>query len=500
MIDIKSLKDRAKNFSVLYVEDDASIRDSMTVYLGKFFSKVEVATNGLEGLDAYAQEKFDLVITDLSMPKMDGLEMLTKIRELSEEQTILITSAHGESHYMLEAIKHGIDGYIIKPFDYEQLNYELFKIVTRLQKYKESGLYKEYLENLIDKKSSEVSSLISFQNENYEQTLYSMVEMIEDRDTYTAGHSKRVATYSQMIAKEMGYSEEECTQIFQAGMLHDIGKIATPDAVLLNPKKLNDIEYILIQEHVRVGYKLLSNVPMFSSLAEIVYSHHERFDGQGYPRGLKGDEIQPLARIMVLADAFDAITTSRIYKGRKSVSDALVEIESLSGLQFHPDVVKSALVALKDLEVENNINQLPHTQLEQERFAYFYKDELTSAYNSRYLEMILIKNSYEKEYKCLYLVSLKDFSSYNKKYSWKEGDDLLGLVSKGLQNCFLDSLVFRIFGDDFVILSKKEHKIASLHTKIDKVFQELEVEYSLQTISLAQKSINSIDDIERVTK
>jgi putative nucleotidyltransferase with HDIG domain len=251
------------------------------------------------------------------MPKMNGIEMIKAIKVDNEKNIpCIITTAHTDTEFLIDAINLKVDGYIIKPFDFQQLNHELYKLVNRLQKFRENEMYKQSLEHLIHKKSAIVASLLEFQNQNYEKTLYSMVEIIEDRDTYTAGHSARVARYSKLIAQEMGYSEKDCTRLYQAAMLHDVGKVATPDAVLLNPKQLNDIEYKLVQEHVMVGYKLLSNVPMFSSLADIVYSHHERYDGTGYPRGLKGNEIMPLARIIIVADAFDAMTTNRIYKGR----------------------------------------------------------------------------------------------------------------------------------------------------------------------------------------
>lgn len=254
-----------------------------------------------------------------------------------------------------------------------------------------------------------------FESNNYEQTLVSMVEMIEERDTYTAGHSKRVAEYSKKIAQQMGYSEQECTKLYQAGILHDIGKVATPDTVLLNPKTLNAIEYKLIQEHVVVSYNLLKNIPMFKDLADIVRSHHERCDGKGYPRGLSGEEIEPLSRIMMVADAFDAMTTNRIYKPRKTVSEALSELVSLKLQQFHPEVVDSAVIALRDIKIDENISQTPKTKLEEERFAYFYKDTIGNIYNQNYLELILSKNSYEPEYKYMKLFTVHSFSQYNKK-------------------------------------------------------------------------------------
>lgn len=498
MASITQIKELAQFFRVLYVEDDKSIQLPMVKYLQKFFAYVAVADDGVAGLELYTNEEFDIVITDLSMPKMNGLVMIEEIRKRDEEQSVLITSAHAETNYLVEAIKIGIDGYIIKPFDFSQLNYEIYKIVNRLQKFHESALYKKSLENLIDKKSAVVSSLLSFQNENYEKTLYSMVDMIEDRDTYTAGHSTRVAMYSKMIAEAMGYDKEECLKLYQAGMLHDIGKVATPDAVLLNPKSLNDIEYKLIQEHVAVSYKLLKNVPMFERLAEIVYSHHEHYDGSGYPRGISGDEILPLARIMIVADAFDAMTTSRIYKVRKSVPLALEELQRLSAKQFHPEVVDKAVLALQDIKIDEKINQLPKTELEEKRFAYFYEDILTDVYNKSYLELLLVQNSYEKRYKYMEIYFINDFSAYNKKNSWAQGDEFLKSFAKTLHDYFADDLVFRVFGDDFVVLSQEFRETSDLDALLKNVIGDTQLTYRHKHIDLLIKQIDAVEDIENI--
>jgi len=499
MISVLDLAKIAEPYRVLYVEDSKKIQGRMLKYLQKLFASVAVADDGLAGVEVYKNGEFDLVITDLSMPKMNGIEMIKEIRKIDAEQSVLVTSAHGETDYMIGAINAGIDGYIIKPFDFKQLNYELYKIVSRLQKFQESALYKKSLENLIEKKSAVVSSLLLSQSENYEKTLYSMVRMIEDRDTYTAGHSTRVARYSQMIAKEMGYSEEECTKIYQAGMLHDIGKVATPDAVLLKPKSLNNLEYKLIQEHVNVSYNLLKNVPMFENLAEIVYSHHEKFDGSGYPRGLRGDEIHPLAQIMIVADAFDAMTTSRIYKARKNVTSALDEVESLSGKQFHPQVVQKVMFALQDIEIDEQINQLPRTDLEEKRFAYFYEDILTDVYNKNYLELLLAQNQYEKKYIYMETIFINDFSSYNKKTSWSSGDEFLKKFAKVLKDYFAEDLVFRVFGDDFVVLCKELKIMRNLDEVLQKAIEDTGLTYRHICIDLRETKIDDVEDIEHIS-
>jgi putative nucleotidyltransferase with HDIG domain len=336
---------------------------------------------------------------------------------------------------------------------------------------------------------------LEYESENYEKTLYSMVEMIEERDTYTAGHSKRVAKYAKLIAQKMGYSSDDCLKLYQAGMLHDIGKIATPDTVLLNPKKLNEIEYKLIQEHVNVGYKLLNHVPMFQELSEIVYAHHERYDGSGYPNGLSADQIAPLSHILIVADAFDAMTTNRIYKARKSLTEALHEIVSLKSIQFHPDVVDVALEALKEIKIDTEITQLPQSVLEKERFAYYYKDTLCSAYNQNYLDVVLMKNSFEKEYLYLDVFYLKNFSQFNHKHSWEAGNKILKDFSTLLVEELEDALVFRIFGDDFAVLSKSEFFSDSLRKKLDALLLETDIEYVFEHMQLSEGKITSLRDI-----
>jgi len=496
MTNLKELKELTKDLKILYVEDDSAIRVTMTSYLEKLFLEVISANDGADGLDAYKKDSFNIVITDLSMPRMNGLDMIEAIKGINKEQAVLITSAHSESDYMFGAIKAGIDGYIIKPFDYEQLNNELFKITQKLKIIKENEDYKLYLKDMVNKKTAELSYMVSFQSDNYEKTLVAMVDMIEQRDTYTAGHSKRVAQYCETIARSMGYSEEECTMIHQAGILHDVGKIGTPDAVLLNPKTLNSLEYKLIQEHVVMSYKLLNNIPMFEPLAEIIHSHHERYDGGGYPKGLKSDEIAPLSRIMIVADAFDAMTTNRIYKSRKSVDEALEELVSLSSKQFHPEVVEKAVIALRDTEIDETISQLPKTKLEEERFAYFYNDTLSSAYNQNYLDVILMKNNQNFKLKNMEIIMISNFSKYNKEHSWKEGDKLLSNFSNTLCSNLTGASIFRVFGDDFVVLSEEKLDFSETKKELDKVIKDRDITYQVKSIDLSKVRIDRASQIE----
>jgi len=332
--------------------------------------------------------------------------------------------------------------------------------------------------------------------ENFEKTLESFVSMVEERDTYTGGHSQRVANYSLLIAKDMDFSKEECDLIYRSAILHDIGKIATPDNVLLKPGTLTSLEYKLIQEHVSASYGILSKIPMYKDLAEVIICHHERYDGAGYPKGLKGDEMPLLYQIMIVADSFDAMTTNRIYKGRKSVDIAIQEIKDASSKQFHPLVVNSAIKVLSKIEVEDIVTQIPKTDLEKERFSYFFRDQVTEVYNADYLMFMINQNTHTKEYKCINILYMHNFSNYNTKYGWSEGDKLLNDFSKYLIDNFKSTQIFRIYGDDFVLIDKEHLYVDMKQFDTLDILTEHGITISNRHIDLREEDILSIDDLQ----
>lgn len=338
--------------------------------------------------------------------------------------------------------------------------------------------------------------------ENYEQHIFTLVEMIEQRDSYTAGHTKRVAKYAVKIAKQMGYSDEKVDLLYRASMLHDIGKISTPDSILLKPGKLTNLEHDLIKQHVVSSYKLLVNVDIYGKLAEIVRHHHERYDGSGYPAGLKGEQIPMLSYIMAAADSFDAMTTDRIYKGRKSTKVALEELKALRGTYYHSEVINAAQIALKSIDIDTCTSQLPKTKLEKERFAYFYKDLTTNTYNRDYLQFVLSYNGKnEFNYQHIYAIYLHHFTQYNKVHTWHNGDKLLMKVADVLNSDLNDSndiSVFRLFGDDFIIMSKNELNIKNQISPLDKLLKNSKVTYSFMYINNNDYHINSITRLEKL--
>ncbi len=315
------------------------------------------------------------------------------------------------------------------------------------------------------------------------EMIFMLVEAIDKRDPYTAGHTQRVALYCEKIATYMGYPPKKIELLVNAAHLHDVGKISTPDSILLKPGHFEKDEYEIMKQHLLVGYNLISTVHEYEPIAEIMRYHHERYDGGGYPLGISGDSIPALARIMIVADAFDSMTTNRVYKKRKTVAEALEEIQELSKLQFHPEVVEAALIALKDLNIEEYLDQAPHNDLEEKRFAYYYHDRLSGCYNIEYIPIVL--DIYFKNIDAFILkINLKKMNQYNFKYGWENGNKLIEELGKFLKERTKEKFIFRFYGDDFVILSQtlSTLKIEDINKFLSSFDSELEVTFDYQMI------------------
>ncbi|WP_321777539.1 HD domain-containing phosphohydrolase [Sulfurimonas sp.] len=285
---------------------------------------------------------------------------------------------------------------------------------------------------------------------NYEETILAFVNIIEQRDTYTAGHTIRVAEYCALIAIELGLNEKEIHRLEKAAILHDIGKVATPDTILLKPGKLSQLEYELIKQHSEVGADMLEKISIYKDLATIIRFHHSRYDGKGYPRTSSPEDIPMLSHIMIVADAFDAMTTNRIYRPRKSIEEAIDELKHASGTQFHPFVVDAAITALKDVNIDTT-SQMPTSELEQRRMSYFFHDALTGLYNEDYLLTLL--NTNEHKYKCLNIIDLKKFTLFNQENGWENGNKFLQDFAELLTTLFKTDMIIRYHGDDFIVLT-----------------------------------------------
>lgn len=288
----------------------------------------------------------------------------------------------------------------------------------------------------------------------HEEIMEMLNAIVEEKDIYTSGHSKRVAMYCVKIAENMGLSEKEQTAIYHAGLLHDIGKILTPESVILKPKRFNEHEYSIIKKHPSDGERMVSYISSFQEYGTIIRHHHERYDGKGYPDGLKGDAIPLLSRIMTVADAFDAMTTNRIYKARCSITEAIEEIQKCANHQFDPLIVKHAVSFFSTIKELKHIFQFPEDRYQEERFAFFFKDALTNVYSGEYLNYFLLESFQAHHFKYCCFVQLHGMHAFNQNYGWSNGNKILIEIAEKLKILFKESFVFRIFGDDFFVLNK----------------------------------------------
>ncbi|MBN2894781.1 MAG: HD domain-containing protein [Campylobacterales bacterium] len=332
-------------------------------------------------------------------------------------------------------------------------------------------------------KSSETSKALQAEKlRDYQATLEALSSLIDSRDSYTAGHSQCVARYSQIIAQEMGVSQSDQDLIWRAGLLHDIGKIAIPDSILLKPGSLSGEEYTIIKEHARIGAEILRMIPGSEALDQIVLCHHERHDGSGYPNHLAGESIPLPARIMCVADSFDAMTTTRIYRRSKSVAEALEELKSLRGKHYHPDVVDAAMIALQAISIDTTISQLPKDVIENERMSYYLKDQLTGAQNEHFIELLMAKNTLHLYHYAL-SIGLANFNHYNQSHGWKAGDRMLQRIVAHLHTLAPNALLIRYHGDSFILLS-----LETLDTEA--LLQGLNELIAPEAIHIRSRSIN----------
>lgn len=286
---------------------------------------------------------------------------------------------------------------------------------------------------------------------HYKQLLESLVDLIEQRDAYTAGHTRRVALYCDLIAKTIGLTVDQRSQLYEAAILHDIGKVVVPDAILLKPGRLDNSEYELIKSHLNTGYQMLSRISYYRPLADIIRCHHEKYNGTGYPRGLMGDDIPLTSHIMIVADAIDAMTSNRIYQPRRSMAESIEEIIRYRGIWYHPRVVDAAVLALQNLDGDDIASQIPITPIERARFSYYFKDQLTGVYNESYLHMIIHSLVPDIVYRHYLLVEIQGMSDYNTNHGWHAGNAFIHSISQQLQSIIPVEQIFRVFGDDFII-------------------------------------------------
>jgi putative nucleotidyltransferase with HDIG domain len=274
------------------------------------------------------------------MADLDGIGLLERTRDKYPNMPVVVVAAIHEIPVALTAIRNGAYDYLLKPFEREQLLNTVSRALENRRLKVENRTYQTNLESLVKARTDQLQAAMSSLERSYDITLETLGDALDLKDRETEGHSKRVTAFTIAIARAMGLPREQINTIARGAFLHDIGKIAIPDSILKKPGKLESDEMTIMKEHAYHGYQIVKKIPFLAEAAEIVYSHQEWFNGSGYPRGLKGEEIPLGARIFSVADTLDAITTDRIYRPKQTLHAAKIEIDKWAGKQFDPEVVK----------------------------------------------------------------------------------------------------------------------------------------------------------------
>lgn len=326
---------------ILVVDDEDPIREVVCSMLASANFVCQQATSGKEALALLQSgEEFELMLSDMMMPVMDGEALLAATKERFPDIPVVMVTAMHDISVALNAIRNGAYDYLLKPFDREQLLATVRRALENRRLKLENRQYQTNLETLVTARTEQLRQAVSTLERSYDITLEVLGDALDLKDAETENHSKRVTAFTIAIARAMGLTGDQIRVIARGAFLHDIGKMAIPDAILNKPGKLTPDEIVIMREHCFRGYQMLRRIPFLAEAAEIVYAHQEKYDGTGYPRGLKGEEIPLGARIFSVADTLDAITSDRAYRKAQPLSAARAEIERCSATQFDPHVVE----------------------------------------------------------------------------------------------------------------------------------------------------------------
>jgi putative nucleotidyltransferase with HDIG domain len=341
------LNKESSGYKIIAVDDEMGIVDSLSIFLKRSGYDFTGVTNPMEAIELVKNEHFDLMILDFIMTPIHGDQVVEEIRKFDKELYILLLTGHKDLAPPLETIRRlDIQGYCEKSDKFDQL---LLLIESGIKSISQMNMIKE-----INKQLSDANDKLE---KAYMESIETLRYTVEAKDPYTKGHSDRVAEYSVLLGEKLGLSETDLKTLRIGGLFHDIGKIGVPDNILLKESKLTDDEYSQIKNHPSIGAHILSNATIFSDIIPIVKHHHEKYDGNGYPSKLSGNDIPYLARITAIADCFDAMTSNRTYRKALSIDVVKSEILRCCGTQFDPELA----IAFLDI-LDNNYNKILEIQ------------------------------------------------------------------------------------------------------------------------------------------
>jgi putative nucleotidyltransferase with HDIG domain len=342
---------RMNNGRVLVIDDDLSTVELVCQALEIAGYNVKGVTDANEIKGILTKNAYETILTDINMPQISGIEFLEYVNQVDEKLPVILMTGYSDTHYLMSAIKLGAYDFIKKPFNMDELIITVNHAVAKRRLELRYEEYHDMLEEMVLKRTDELMKANKTIETNLVKTILAMVNALEASDTYTRGHSERVTAVSMLILEQLKLADKKNMKMLRLGaILHDIGKIGIEPNILNKPSRLNDQEYQIIKNHPAIGYNIISPIELNNEVFNIVRQHHERVDGKGYPNNIKGDKISILARIVSVADTYDAITSDRAYRKGKSKEFAFDEINKYSGTQFDPEVVKALNKLFNDID------------------------------------------------------------------------------------------------------------------------------------------------------
>lgn len=451
---------------LIYIIDDSKtiLKHAEGVLIGSY--RVSLFERGQEALDQMRLVPPDLVLLDINMPQMDGYAVFRRMRDSSELRKIpvIFLTADTKQESELMGFEMGAMDYITTPF-------APLIMQSRIARILELDDLRKHLEQLVEAKADEIQKI-------FIQSITTITYAVDAKDRYTKGHSVRVAQYCLAMAKKLSWSKQDCLNLYYTALMHDIGKIGIPDTILNKPVKLTDEEYRLIRNHTTMGANILRPITMVPQICDGAKYHHERYDGKGYPCGLKGDDIPYVARIIGIADAYDAITSNRIYEKAQVTDYAVNELKKGRGTQFDP--------YLTDVMLEIIQNGFEFTDFPQFEFDEEAEQKKTNETDAFIVEVckktetdlhktkdvdsltgLLIRKSFENQVNTyldnslnrgvMFLMDVDNFLYVNKNYGHIAGDHIICRLADTIRaHVEADSLMCRISGDEFAVFYPNE--------------------------------------------
>lgn len=326
---------------ILITEDEEAIRRLLSRHLAGLGHQTFIAEDGFQAVQIVSRIDLDIILSDINMPGLGGIEMVRQVKAIRPDIPIVMISAFQDMQTVREALRAGAYDYISKPFQLMDVADTVSRALTHVRLVRENQEYQRGLERKVAEQAKALASV-------YLDTIEALISALDAREQETGNHSERVSSYTRALAVRMGLSVEETDTVAQGALLHDIGKIGITDNILLKPAKLTESEWVVMRTHPQVGFDILSKVPALKYAAQIVLTHQEKYDGTGYPNGLKGEAIPLGARIFAVVDTLDAMTTDRPYRKSLPYEAAREEIIRYSGAQFDPAVVEVFLSIAKE--------------------------------------------------------------------------------------------------------------------------------------------------------